>query len=86
MKGLRALNIAGNDITAEGSRAMFAALSPLTSLRKLDISYQACLAGSGVGAFTSGINDLKSLHTLMLISVGLDATGVTFLVFVCAQF
>ena len=75
MKMLRSLNVAGNDLTAEGSRVLCGALSPLTSLRKLDISYQAALSASGVGAFTAGIRELKSLHTLMLISVGLDAAG-----------
>lgn len=78
MKTLRSLNIAGNDATPEGARVVFGAVSPLTSLRKLDMSYQAALSGSGVGAFASGIRDLQSLHTLMLISVGLDATGVLF--------
>ena len=81
MKVLRSLNVAGNDLTPEGSCVLCAALSPLTSLRKLDVSYQAALAGSGVGAFAAGIKELKSLHTLMLISVGLDAAGALVLYF-----
>lgn len=78
MHALRSLNVAGNELSPEGSRTVFAALNPLTSLRKLDISYQSALGGTGVQAFATGVHGMKNLHALMLISVGLDATGVHF--------